>query len=176
MRNRTQVDAALLAAPTVLKVVGRLGVGLDNIDVAACEARGVAVIPATGANALAVAEYVIGTAMLLLRGAYRSTTRSPMARGRGRRWATAARSPARRSASSASAASAASTGGLARALGMRTIGFDAQLGVARPSGPRSEARPRALAELLAEADVVIAARAADRRDAQPDRRRAPRAR
>ena len=52
---------------------GRLGVGLDNIDVPACEARGVEVIPATGANALAVAEYVIATAMVLLRGAYAST-------------------------------------------------------------------------------------------------------
>jgi (S)-sulfolactate dehydrogenase len=73
VRNRTQVDAELLAAALKLKVVGRLGVGLDNIDVAACSARGIEVIPATGANALAVAEYVIGTAMLLLRGAYGSS-------------------------------------------------------------------------------------------------------
>jgi len=73
VRNRTQVDAALLDAAAALKVVGRLGVGLDNIDVPACEARGIAVIPATGANALAVAEYVIGAAMLLRRGAYGAT-------------------------------------------------------------------------------------------------------
>ena len=59
MRNRTQVDDALLAAAPALAVVGRLGVGLDNIDVAACEARGVEVRPALGANATAVAEYVI---------------------------------------------------------------------------------------------------------------------
>ena len=39
----------------VLKVVGRLGVGLDNIDVDACRERRIEVIPATGANALAVA-------------------------------------------------------------------------------------------------------------------------
>ena len=62
------------AAATKLRVVGRLGVGLDNIDTAACAARGVEVIPATGANAQAVAEYVIATAMLLLRGAYRTLT------------------------------------------------------------------------------------------------------
>ena len=55
VRNRTQVRGALLAAGTRLRVVGRLGVGLDNIDVPACEARGIDVIPATGANALAVA-------------------------------------------------------------------------------------------------------------------------
>lgn len=68
VRNRTQVTAALLDAAPSLKVVGRLGVGLDNIDLAACEARGVAVRPATGANADAVAEYVISAALQLLRG------------------------------------------------------------------------------------------------------------
>ena len=73
VRNRVRVDAALLAAAPRLRVVGRLGVGLDNIDLPACAARGIEVIPATGANALAVAEYVISAAMLLLRGAYFST-------------------------------------------------------------------------------------------------------
>src|SRR5258708_4873317 len=73
VRNRTQVRGDLLAAAAKVRVVGRLGVGLDNIDVPACEARGIEVIPATGANALAVAEYVIGTAMLLLRGTYGSS-------------------------------------------------------------------------------------------------------
>mgnify|MGYP000219935978 CR=1 FL=1 len=47
-------------------MVGRLGVGLDNIDLADCERRGVAVHPATGANDAAVAEYVITTALMLL--------------------------------------------------------------------------------------------------------------
>jgi (S)-sulfolactate dehydrogenase len=70
VRNRTQVRGPLLAAAARLRVVGRLGVGLDNIDVPACAARGIAVCPATGANDGAVAEYVVATAMLLLRGAY----------------------------------------------------------------------------------------------------------
>jgi (S)-sulfolactate dehydrogenase len=70
VRNRTQVRAGLLDAAPDLRCVGRLGVGLDNIDVVACEGRGVTVYPATGANNLSVAEYVIGTAMALLRGAY----------------------------------------------------------------------------------------------------------
>src|SRR5256886_14812572 len=73
VRNKTRVDSELVAAAGKLRIVGRLGVGLDNIDLPACEARGIRVIAATGANALAVAEYVIGTAMLLLRGAYAST-------------------------------------------------------------------------------------------------------
>ncbi|WCS23927.1 3-phosphoglycerate dehydrogenase [Methylobacterium sp. NMS14P] len=70
VRNRTQVRGALLDAARDLRVVGRLGVGLDNIDVPACRARGIAVCPATGANDGAVAEYVVATALLLLRGAY----------------------------------------------------------------------------------------------------------
>jgi (S)-sulfolactate dehydrogenase len=70
VRNRTQVREAILDAAPDLACVGRLGVGLDNIDVALCEGRGVAVYPATGANTLSVSEYVIGTAMALLRGAY----------------------------------------------------------------------------------------------------------
>ncbi|WP_136658316.1 hydroxyacid dehydrogenase [Nitratireductor sp. XY-223] len=73
VRNRTQVNAGLLDAAPGLKCVGRLGVGLDNIDLDACKERGVAVYPATGANNASVAEYVIANAMLLLRGAYQST-------------------------------------------------------------------------------------------------------
>jgi (S)-sulfolactate dehydrogenase len=73
VRNRTQVRGELLAAAARLTCVGRLGVGLDNIDVAACDARGIAVYPATGANDLSVAEYVIAAALALLRGAYAAT-------------------------------------------------------------------------------------------------------
>ena len=74
VRNRTQVRGELLAACAKAGVVGRLGVGLDNIDVPSCQARGIQVIPATGANALAVAEYVITAALMLLRGAYQSSS------------------------------------------------------------------------------------------------------
>ena len=56
VRNRTQVRGELIAALSQCHVVGRLGVGLDNIDVPACERAGMRVIPATGANALSVAE------------------------------------------------------------------------------------------------------------------------
>jgi len=70
VRNRTQVRGALLEAAVALQVVGRLGVGLDNIDLEACRQRAVAVHPAVGANDAAVAEYVIATAMMLLRDAY----------------------------------------------------------------------------------------------------------
>src|SRR3954454_12298248 len=70
VRNPTQVRGELLARAKRLECVGRLGVGLDNIDLEACRARGIAVYPATGANDLSVAEYVITAALMLLRGAY----------------------------------------------------------------------------------------------------------
>ena len=70
VRNRTQVRGELLQAASALRVVGRLGVGLDNIDLEACERCAIEVCPATGANDAAVAEYVIATAMILLRDAY----------------------------------------------------------------------------------------------------------
>ncbi len=75
VRNRTRVDATLLEHGPGLRVVGRLGVGLDNIDLDACRTRGIEVIPATGANARAVAEYVVCTAMMLLRGTYLSSAK-----------------------------------------------------------------------------------------------------
>ena len=73
VRNKTQADAELLDAAPRLRAVGRLGVGLDNIDVPACQARGIAVLPATGANAASVAEYVIAASLLLVRGAFEAT-------------------------------------------------------------------------------------------------------
>ena len=68
VRNLTQVNQELLNGAPKLKVVGRLGVGLENIELPACAQRNIKVIPATGANAESVAEYVIGTALALTRG------------------------------------------------------------------------------------------------------------
>ena len=75
VRNRTRVGRDLLAAGPRLVAVGRLGVGLDNIDLDACAERGVSVHPATGANVVAVAEYVIAAMLTMLRGAYHATDR-----------------------------------------------------------------------------------------------------
>jgi len=73
VRNRTQVTEALLEAGSDIEVVGRLGVGLDNIDMRACKSRGIRVFPATGANVVSVAEYVIAALLVLFRGAYAAT-------------------------------------------------------------------------------------------------------
>ncbi len=74
VRNRTQVRGKLLDALGECRAVGRLGVGLDNIDVPGCQARGIEVIPAIGANARSVAEYVVTCAMLLLRYSHYSVS------------------------------------------------------------------------------------------------------
>jgi len=68
VRNLTQVNEEILAGAPKLKVVGRLGVGLENIELPACAKRNIKVIPATGANAESVAEYVVGAAVALTRG------------------------------------------------------------------------------------------------------------
>ena len=58
VRNQTRVTADVFAVASRLQVVGRLGVGLDNIDVSEARRRKVQVVSAAGANAVAVAEYV----------------------------------------------------------------------------------------------------------------------
>jgi (S)-sulfolactate dehydrogenase len=73
VRNLTKVNSALIEGALKLRVVGRLGVGLENIDLPACAQRNIKVIPATGANAESVAEYVLGTSMALMRS-YSSAT------------------------------------------------------------------------------------------------------
>lgn len=61
VRNETKVDTELLDAAKNTKVIGRLGVGLDNIDLDAAKARNMPVIPAVHANATSVAEYVMAS-------------------------------------------------------------------------------------------------------------------
>lgn len=75
VRNRTQVTADLLDAAPKLRAIGRLGVGLDNLDMGACGARDIPVFPATGANDASVAEYVIGCAFHLIRRVFTATPR-----------------------------------------------------------------------------------------------------
>ena len=154
VRNRTSVDAELIALAPRLRVVGRLGVGLDNIDVKACAERGIEVIPATGANALAVAEYVIAAAMLLLRGAYDAS--ADVAAGH---WPRAALSNGRELCGKTLGLIGFGgigrlTGRLGRALGMRATGFDPQLLPASPVWREEATAPRAFAEVVAEADVL----------------------
>jgi len=67
VRNQTQVNAELLAAASKLRVVGRLGVGLDNINQPDLKAKGVQLYFARGINAGSVAEYVMAALLHLAR-------------------------------------------------------------------------------------------------------------
>jgi phosphoglycerate dehydrogenase-like enzyme len=67
VRTYTRVNDALLARAPRLRVVGRGGVGLENIDVAACRRRNVQVVYTPDANTLAVADFVFGYMLQLLR-------------------------------------------------------------------------------------------------------------
>jgi D-3-phosphoglycerate dehydrogenase len=60
VRSAVQADAALLAAAPRLRLIGRAGVGVDNIDAAEATRRGIVVMNTPGANAVAVAELTLG--------------------------------------------------------------------------------------------------------------------
>ncbi len=67
VRTYTRVDQALLEQAPRLKVVGRGGVGLENIDFRECRRRGVEVVYTPDANTLAVGDFVFGGILQLLR-------------------------------------------------------------------------------------------------------------
>ena len=67
VRNKTQVNLSILKNALKLKFIGRLGVGLDNIDTGYCKSKNIHVQPATGMNADSVAEYVVSSSMSLIK-------------------------------------------------------------------------------------------------------------
>lgn len=154
VRNRTLVNTELVAAAQKLIVVGRLGVGLDNIDLVACKARNVEVIPASGANALAVAEYVIATAMMLLRGAYVSSPavaagdwpRGPLSNGR--------EIGGKVLGIVGFGSIGQLTARLAQGLGMQVVGCDPMIDAAAPVWKEAGVDCRTLDELVAGSDVI----------------------
>lgn len=153
VRNRTQVHGELLAGASRIVAVGRLGVGLDNIDQAYCASRGIAVLPAVGANAAAVAEYVVGLAMTLLRGFLFSS--GAVAAGE---WPRARLASGREIAGKTLGlvgygSVGQRVGELARAVGMRVLAHDPMLPPAHPAW-REATHCAELDDLFRQADVV----------------------
>lgn len=70
VRSATKVDAALISAAGQMKVIGRAGSGVDNIDVPAAKARKIVVMNTPGANSNAVAELVLAHMLALSRNYY----------------------------------------------------------------------------------------------------------
>lgn len=155
VRNRTKVDAELLEHAHKLEAVGRLGVGLDNIDLDACAKRGIKVYPATGANDLSVVEYVIATTLVLLRGAFLSTVEViagdwPRTRLMGREIS------GKRMGLVGFGSIGRNTGARAAALGMEVVGYDPHLPASDKiwSQPWGKVAALDLDTLLQTSDVV----------------------
>lgn len=121
VRNQTRVDRSLLDAAPRLRVVGRLGAGLDNLDLDALREREIAVVHGGGLNARAVAEYVMGAVLSLARGLTASDreVRSGVWNRR-----TGFELRGRTLGLIGLGRTGAETGRLGRALGMRVIGRD----------------------------------------------------
>lgn len=153
VRNRTQVTAALIAKAPKLRAVGRLGVGLDNIDVAACKARGIAVCPAVGANAVTVAEYVIGSAIVLGRGAAFQASAAVLAPGWPRESAGAGWEIAGKRLGIIGYGNIGQTvAGRALAMGMSVAAFDDYVPASSPAW--NSAERQTIDQLLAGSDVI----------------------
>ncbi|WP_407713698.1 hydroxyacid dehydrogenase [Comamonas testosteroni] len=154
VRNRTQVRGELLSALERCLVVGRLGVGLDNIDMEECKRRDISVFPAYGANANSVAEYVIASAMFLLRGCYTST--ADVAAGNWPRTALSqGRELAGRTLGLAGFGSIGQlTARLGKALGMQVIAYDPVVKAGDIAYTEGGVKAVSLDELVATADVL----------------------
>jgi len=67
LRSRTQINREVLERASCLRVIGRAGIGLDNIDIEAATQRGVLVMNTPGANAMAAAEHTLALMLALAR-------------------------------------------------------------------------------------------------------------
>jgi D-3-phosphoglycerate dehydrogenase / 2-oxoglutarate reductase len=74
VRSAVQVDAKLLESAQKLRVIGRAGVGVDNIDADAATRRGIVVMNTPGANAIAVAELTLGNMIAMARSIPRANS------------------------------------------------------------------------------------------------------
>ncbi|MSO21037.1 MAG: phosphoglycerate dehydrogenase [Acidobacteria bacterium] len=67
IRSAVQCDAALLAAAPRLKVIGRAGIGVDNVDIEAATKKGVLVMNTPGGNSVSVAEHTLALMLSMAR-------------------------------------------------------------------------------------------------------------
>ncbi len=74
IRSATKVTAEIIEAADNLKVVGRAGIGLDNVDIGAASKRGIVVMNAPDGNATTAAEHAIAMMMALTRNVPQATT------------------------------------------------------------------------------------------------------
>jgi D-3-phosphoglycerate dehydrogenase/(S)-sulfolactate dehydrogenase len=151
VRNRTPVDRGLLEACPELRIVARVGVGLDNIDVDAADHLGVVVSAPLGANAVSVAEHALGLALALARRVVPldhdcragGWSRTPGRELSGRTWGLLG-----------AGATGRACARLARGLGMTVIAHDPHLSPAHPELAELGIRLVGLEEVAGGSDVL----------------------
>ncbi len=151
IRSATQVDADLLAAADRLTVVGRAGVGLDNVDTAAATERGVIVANAPTSNSISAAEHTM--AMILASARNVPQAHSALKVGR---WERADWKGVELNEKTLAIIGLGNIGGLvaqrARAFGMRLVGHDPFVSDERAGELGVELME--LDDLMAEADFL----------------------
>jgi D-3-phosphoglycerate dehydrogenase len=167
IRSATKATEKLIAAATNLKVIGRAGIGVDNVDIPAASRRGIIVMNTPFGNSITTAEHAIALMFAVARQLPEADASTQAGKWeKNRSWVS--RSPARRSASSAAAISARSSARAAIGLKMHVSPSTRSC---RKSAPRRWASTKVeLDELLARADFITL-HADDRQDARHHRRR-----
>src|SRR5258706_1677941 len=156
VRNQTQVTAELLGAAPKLIGIGRLGVGLDNIDLEMASKLGVVVIAPLDANATSVAEFTLGLMMALARKVPRAD-RTTKAGGWDRKGCVGMELHGKTLAICGFGRIGRLVAARARAFGMRVLAYDPYLKADSRALIEAGARLcEQLEEALAEADVVSA--------------------
>ncbi|CAG7616093.1 hydroxyacid dehydrogenase [Paenibacillus allorhizosphaerae] len=153
VRNQTSVDEELLERGHGLKVVGRLGVGLDNIDLKAASSRQIPVVYGKYANANSVAEYVVTAILSYCRPLFRAS-----AEVREGRWDRKRNTGTELYGSSLGLIGLGDIGHRvavrAKALGMKAIGYDPYVGAYDFAVTESGIRLAGLEQVLEEADFI----------------------
>ncbi len=153
VRTYTKVDERLLKSASKLKVVGRAGAGVDNIDVSACRTRGVEVVYTPHANTQAIVEYVITLLSNALRP--RVTLTAPVDPGE---WKYLRAQTVGRRQMSELTLGLLGLGGVGKRLAevAGAIGFDVIYNdlVEIPPQQRFGARPVSVEQLFADSDVL----------------------
>jgi len=151
VRSATRVSAEVLAAGQRLKVVGRAGIGLDNVDVAAATRHGVMVVNAPQSNVISAAEHTVALVLAQVRNI-------PQAHDalRGGRWERSRFEGAELYGKTLGIVGLGRVGTLVAhrllAFGMRLLAYDPY--VSRERAAQMDVELASLDEVLARADVV----------------------
>jgi D-3-phosphoglycerate dehydrogenase len=154
VRNQTRVDGELIAAAPKLKVIGRAGVGLENVDCTAASAAGVVVVYAPEQNSISVAELAIGMMLALSRmipAADRSAKSGAWDR---KRFMSGVELYGKTLGVVGMGRIGFLTAMRARAFGMDIVAFDPQVSPDAPAIVETRAQLTSLDELLSRADFV----------------------